>query len=99
MFAWSTPAFSSKRFLIPGRATWTLYREIPPASDAKRQGGGGGTGRNRVEIRVDELGRRGTEIFVTAVERDVITESQAIDYLDVPVADFERLRSSTLASS
>lgn len=86
------------RLIASGRSTWALYRAIPPTSDAKRQGGGGGTGRNRLEIRVDEMGRRGTEIFVAAVERDVISTSQALDYLDVPVADFDRLRLSTPAS-
>ena len=81
------------RLIGLGRATWDLYREIPPASDAKPKGGGGGTGRNRREIRQDELGGRGTEIFVAAVQRDIISESQALDYLDIPAAEFEQLRS------
>jgi len=72
------------------KAAWSLYDQIPPASDAKR-GGGGGTGRNRREIRQDEFGHRTTEIFVTAVQRDIITTSQAIDYLDIPSAEFVRL--------
>lgn len=80
------------RLIGLGRATWTLYRDIPAASDAKSKGGGG-TGRNRREIRQDEIGARGTEIFVAAVQRDIISESQALDYLDIPAVEFERLRS------
>lgn len=81
------------RLIGLGKATWTLYRDIPAASDAKTQGGGGGTGRSRREIRQDEIGARGTEIFVAAVQRDIISESQALDYLDIPAVEFERLRS------
>jgi Zn-dependent peptidase ImmA (M78 family) len=79
------------RLIGLGKASWNLYREIPAASDAKPQSGGG-TGRNRREIRQDEIGGRGTEIFVAAVQRDIISESQALDYLDIPAAEFERLR-------
>ena len=79
------------RLIGLGQASWTLYREIPATSDAK-SGGGGGTGRNRSEIRVDEIGPRSTEIFVTAVQRDIISESQALDYMDIPAIEFERLR-------
>jgi Zn-dependent peptidase ImmA (M78 family) len=81
------------RLIGLSKATWALYRDIPAASDAKTQGGSGGTGRNRREIRQDELGARGTEIFVAAVQRDIISESQALDYLDIPAVEFERLRS------
>lgn len=80
------------RLIDLGRASWNLYKEIPPASDAKTQGGGG-TGRNRREIRQDEIGARGTEIFVAAVQRDIISESQALDYLDIPAVEFEQLGS------
>ena len=80
------------RLIGVDKASWDLYRKIPPASDAK-SGGGGGTGRNRREIRQDEVGARGTEIFVSAVQRDIISESQALDYLDIPAVEFERLRS------
>jgi Zn-dependent peptidase ImmA (M78 family) len=79
------------RLIGLGKASWKLYRDIPVASDAKPQGGGG-TGRNRREIRQDEIGERGTEIFVAAVQRDIISESQALDYLEIPAVEFERLR-------
>ncbi len=73
------------------KATWSLYKSIPAAADNKRQGGGGTGGRNRREIREDELGHRGTRVFVEAVRRDVITPSEALDYLDIPRDDFDNL--------
>lgn len=72
------------------KATWTLYKSIPAGSEAKTRGGAGGTGRNLREIREDEFGHRGTRLFVEAVRRDVITESQALDYLDIPHEDFDQ---------
>lgn len=82
------------RLIGAGKATWSLYRSIPGGADAKQRGGAGGGGRNRREIREDELGHRGTRIFVEAVRRDVISESQALAYLDIPLADFEHLAQS-----
>ncbi len=79
------------RLISLGKASWSLYQSIPPAADAKRRGGAGGTGRNRAEIRADEFGRRTTTLFVEAVQRDVITRSQALDYLDIPSGAFDRL--------
>lgn len=79
------------RLIGDGKANWSLYRSIPAAADNKREGGGGGTGRNRREIREDEFGHRGTGVFVEAVRREIITTSQALDYLDIPVAEFAQL--------
>ncbi len=73
------------------KASWELYRAIPRTSDDKRRGGPPGTGRNRTEIRQDELGARTTDLFVSAVQRDLMSESQALGYLDIPSTDFERL--------
>jgi hypothetical protein len=83
------------RLISLRKASWPLYQSIPPAADAKRRGGAGGTGRNRAEIRADEFGRRTTELFVAAVQRDVISRSQALDYLDIPSGAFERLAAAT----
>jgi Zn-dependent peptidase ImmA (M78 family) len=83
------------RLITLKRAKWTLYQNIPPAADAKRRGGAGGTGRTRAEMRGDEFGRRTTDLFVTAVQRDVISESQALDFLDIPSGAFERLAAAT----
>jgi Zn-dependent peptidase ImmA (M78 family) len=63
-------------------ASWTLYRSLPPTSDVKH-GGGGGSGRNRTQIRIDEYGRRTTGTFVRALQRDVIGIADAMRYLDV----------------
>ena len=77
--------------LIHGRlATWELYREIPQTYDAKPKMGGG-TGRSRREIREDQFGKRTAGLFVTAVHRDVISRSQALDYLDIPDVEFDRI--------
>ena len=78
------------RLIGLGKSPWSLYDSIPPVSDSKKTGGGG-TGRNRREIREDEFGRRTTEMFVSAVRREIISESQALDYLDIPSSEFERL--------
>jgi Zn-dependent peptidase ImmA (M78 family) len=82
------------RLIKLGLASWPLYDEIPRASDSKPKGGGG-TGRSRREIREDEFGARTTEIFVAAVRREIITESQVLDYLDIPSSEFERLAVAT----
>lgn len=78
------------RLIEAGKASWSLYDAIPAVSDAKKRGGGG-TGRNRREIREDEFGSRVTDIFVSAVQREIISESQALDFLDIPSSEFERL--------
>jgi len=70
------------RLISLGFAEWSLYNSLPAASDAKR-GGGGGSGRNRVQVRIDEYGRRTTSTFVRAVQRDVIAIADAMRYLDV----------------
>ena len=85
------------RLISLGKASWPLYQSIPPSADVKRRGGAGGTGRNRVETRADEFGARTTELFVTAVQRDIISSSQALDYLDVPSGAFDRLAMTTTA--
>jgi Zn-dependent peptidase ImmA (M78 family) len=79
------------RLIELGSASWTLYDEIPPISDKKREGGGGGSGRKRAQIREDEFGGRATSLLVKAVEKDVLSRSQAIDFLDIPDAAFDDL--------
>jgi Zn-dependent peptidase ImmA (M78 family)/transcriptional regulator with XRE-family HTH domain len=77
-----------------GRARWDLYRELSPASDKKRPGGGGGGGRDLGEIREDQLGRRTAELFDRAVRSDVMSRTQALDYLDIGDSNFEALASA-----
>ena len=71
-------------------ATWALYDEIPPISDSKAPGGGG-RGRSRTQIREDQLGDRATSLLVAAVEHDVLSRSQAVEFLDIPDATFDDL--------
>jgi Zn-dependent peptidase ImmA (M78 family)/DNA-binding XRE family transcriptional regulator len=74
-------------------ASWSLYDEIPPISDRKPPRGGG-TGRSRSEIREDQLGNRVTSLLVSAVESDVLSRSQAVDFLDIPDTTFDGLSRS-----
>jgi hypothetical protein len=73
-------------------ADWDLYDQILPLADSKPEGSGGGSGRNRLAIREDEFGARGTRLFVEAVRKEVITRSQALSYLDIPDEAFDHRR-------
>jgi Zn-dependent peptidase ImmA (M78 family) len=84
------------RLIELGLAGWDLYDQIPPLADKKPEGGGGGTGRNRLAIREDEFGARGTRLFVEGVKKEVISRSQAVSYLDIPDTAFDQL--STVSS-
>jgi Zn-dependent peptidase ImmA (M78 family) len=79
------------RLIELGRANWELYDQIPPLADKKPDTGGGGSGRNRLAIREDEFGARGTRLFVEGVKSDIISRSQAVSYLDIPDAAFDQL--------
>jgi Zn-dependent peptidase ImmA (M78 family) len=79
------------RLIELGLASWDLYDEIPPLADNKPEGGGGGGGRNRLAIREDEFGPRGTRLFVEGVRKEVIGRSQAVSYLDIPDTAFDQL--------
>ncbi len=78
------------RLIELNAAAWALYDEIPPISDKKPPGGGGG-GRSRTQIREDQFGDRVTSLLVSAVEQDVLSRSQAIEFLDIPDATFDEL--------
>jgi Zn-dependent peptidase ImmA (M78 family) len=80
------------KMIESGLANWELHRELPPAGDAKR-GGGGGKGRDRQEIQEDQLGGRAIDLFRRAIDADVVSRSQALTYLDVPDAALESLGS------
>jgi Zn-dependent peptidase ImmA (M78 family) len=81
------------RLIQRGLATWELYRQIPVASDEKR-GGGGGEGRPRRQIREDQYGRRATDLFLSAVEHEILSPSDVLSFLDVADADLDRMRQS-----
>ena len=73
-----------------GAATWDLYDQIPVVADRKPEGGGA-TGRSRTEIREDQFGDRVASVLIDAVEKDVISRSQAVDFLDIPDTAFDDL--------
>lgn len=72
------------------RASWALFKSIPP--HAERQQSGGGTGHTRAEIRRRRYGQRTMTLFRDALRQDVLGAADVIDYLDVS-ADAVRSRS------
>jgi Zn-dependent peptidase ImmA (M78 family) len=94
-------AFVARRFKVSLRAAviklisfnaarWDLYDQIPTVADKKPEVGGG-TGRSRTEIREDQFGDRVASLLVDAVAKDVISRSQAVDFLDIPDRAFDDL--------
>lgn len=82
------------RLVENGAAGWALYRKIPKMIDAK--GGGGGSGRVRAQIRLDEYGRRTAALMLRGVDEDVLTRDDANSYLNVRDADLDELRTLTM---
>jgi len=78
------------RLIELGPATWALYDQIPPISDNKASSGGG-SGRDRAQIREDQVGVRATSLLFAAVENDVLSRSQAVEFLDIPDSAFDEL--------
>jgi Zn-dependent peptidase ImmA (M78 family) len=64
-------------------ATWGLYKSLPPLADRKPPGGGG-AGRSRAQIRYDQYGSQTSEVFATALQKDVVNGADILDYLNVP---------------
>ena len=79
------------RLIELGLASWSLYEEIPPYSDNKPKGGGGG-GRVRGEIREDQYGERTINLFGRALHEDILGRSEVMDYLDVPDSYLDRIQ-------
>jgi Zn-dependent peptidase ImmA (M78 family) len=73
-------------------AGWDLYSQIPSQADWKQAGGGGG-GRNRLQIRVDEYGRKPTNIFVRGLHNDVLSRTDVLDFLDIGDSDLDLVES------
>ncbi len=82
------------RLIERGAASWTLYKRIPPVADTKRAGGAA-EGRDRGQIRVDQYGWRVINLFVRAMDRQVLGRTDVLDYLDVPDAALDRLHVAT----
>ncbi len=73
-----------------GYSDWTLYSEIPPYNDRKKKGGKPPKEpRNRSIIRFEEYGIRVQHILVKAVDRDIISSSEALSFIDAPYAYLE----------
>jgi len=79
------------RLIERGAASWSLYRRIPPVTDQKR-GGGAAEGRDRGQIRIDQYGWRTINLFVRAMDRQVLGRADVLDYLDVPDTALDRLQ-------
>lgn len=73
-------------------AGWDLYSRIPSQADWKQAGGGGG-GRNRLQIRLDEYGRRPANIFVRGLHNDVLSRTDVLDFLDIGDSDLDLVES------
>jgi Zn-dependent peptidase ImmA (M78 family) len=66
-----------------GQATWSLYAALPPGGE-RRPHGGGGAGRTRIQIRQDQYGARTFDTFSHALQQEVLSRGDILDYLDVP---------------
>jgi Zn-dependent peptidase ImmA (M78 family) len=97
-------SFVAKRFKVSLRAaairlievnsaTWDLYRQIPAKSD-KKLVGTGGKGRNRLQVREDQFGHRTTQLFLRAVEKDVLTRTDVLGVLNIADSDLATLQHS-----
>ncbi len=78
------------RLIALERSNWSLYANLQPASDAKRGGGGGG--RSRTQARLDEYGSRVTRTFVLGMNKEILSASEVMRYLDVPYAALGELQ-------
>jgi len=73
-------------------ASWGLYGSLPAQIDRKPETGGGGTGRTRAVVRSDQYGGRTIGLFTDAVKRDLIGAGDVLDYLNIPPASLQMLR-------
>jgi Zn-dependent peptidase ImmA (M78 family) len=71
------------RLIESQKASWPLFRSIPPHSD-RQQSGGGGSGLNRIELRRQRYGGRTIAAFREALRHDVIGAADVADHLGLP---------------
>ena len=62
------------------KASWSLFRAIPPRSDQQRVAGGG-SGFTRIELRRLRYGRRTMTTFREALRHDIIGAADVVDHL------------------
>ena len=70
------------RLIESERATWGLFKSIPPHTEQVMRGGGG-PGRTRAQIRRHAYGQRTMALFREALRQDVLGPADVVDYLDV----------------
>jgi Zn-dependent peptidase ImmA (M78 family)/transcriptional regulator with XRE-family HTH domain len=83
------------RLIERGVASWSLYGAIPPYTERKRGGGASDGGRDRTEVRRDQYGRKTIKLFLRALDQQLITRSDILDYLDVPDLAVDRMQGIT----
>lgn len=72
------------RLVLEGLADWTLYKQIPGASEAKsKRGQPPGEPFTRPRRRLLEHGRRVGEVMTSSVRQDVLSRSEAMSYLNL----------------
>lgn len=76
------------RLINSGVAGWDLYKQIPKGSDAK-SGGGGGEGRTRPKIRLDEYGHRTARVMLRGMSKDVLSRHDVLSYLNIGDLDLD----------
>lgn len=81
------------RLIEKGAADWSLYESIPRNIEQKKPGGGG-MGRNRLEIRRDEYGQAVARGFYRAMKEDLITRDDAMGYLKVSDSELRSVETS-----
>ena len=79
---------SALRLIGIGEAGWELFRQIPRASENKA-GGGGGSGRDRAAVRIEQYGHKTRELLFRAVASDILDKHDLLDYLNVSSSDLE----------
>lgn len=82
------------RLVNKGAANWSLFRQIPAASDSKPEGGGG-TGRNRTQIRFDSFGQRTARVLLAGLDREILSRDEVLNYLNIGDAELPDLRANT----
>ena len=74
-----------------GYSDWNLYSEIPPYNDKKKKGGKPPKEpRNRSVIKFEEYGIRVQNLLIKAVNRDIISSTEALSLIDAPYSYLEK---------
>jgi Zn-dependent peptidase ImmA (M78 family) len=66
-----------------------LYTQIPEAYEKKRNGAG--IGRNRLQIKQENYGSTAFNLLLTAINKDLVSRTDALTFLDINDADLSNL--------